>query len=217
MTRKTKVTGQGNIPETDPPMPPTNSPTLATLAKDINQKLAEIDASQLALVDQRISAGTMLADARKRCDKGMFETWCKANINRSKSDIYALMKLVKPGVDPIAAREAEKARAREGMAKTEANRREAASVSLQTATPKPNAGIWAAANEPKTSAAQTRDTALMNESMRVKSLKGDALDQDLRAKLSLFDCVQWQSLQKFNRDRVAVQLEQLVKRIRDVE
>ena len=188
---------------------PSNKLPLPTLATAINAKLAECDATGLLLTDQRIAAGVMLAEAKERVDKGTFETWCKANIKRSKSDIRALMALAK-APDPVQARETEKARAREGMASTRA----AAAVTLQRSTPKPNAATWAAQAP---TGQHSKDITFERECMRIKSLAGNSLVDEMRQTLAMLDSVQWQTMLKSERDRCAVAFETIVKRIRNEE
>src|SRR5437763_2783772 len=70
--------------------------------------------------DQRISAATLLAEARTRVDAGevgkiTWQTWCRSNVERSPRDVRRLLALVKAD-DPTAKLEQDRRAAREGMA-----------------------------------------------------------------------------------------------------
>ena len=72
----------------------------------------------------RLNAGRELIEAQfvaeNELGPGQWESWCKANINRSQGDIRKVMKLASED-DPELALKLERAAAREGMAKHRAN------------------------------------------------------------------------------------------------
>jgi hypothetical protein len=118
--------------------------TLPALAQQINVIFSAIDTLTL---DRRIEAGKLLKSARDQIpeSKAFFE-WCKINIKRSKSDIYAFIALASTP-DPVKSREAEKARNRDKQQTPQARKRRKISVNSQTAPvagsaiPTPNGGI----------------------------------------------------------------------------
>ncbi len=113
---------------------------LADMAKAINTAFAEIDVTNAVLTDKRLTAGQMLKEARDRIaaqkpKEYTFEAWCRTNINRSQSDIYACIALASSD-DPAASRKAEQANTRARQATHRARK----SVTSQTpATPLPSA------------------------------------------------------------------------------
>lgn len=119
-----------------------NQLPLPQLAEKIIATLAEATAhdgkakEQHALAnDKRLAAGRMLLEARGRVSStpGQWEYWLRKNIKRSLSDCRALIALAE-APEPEKARETEKTRAREGMARTRAARRVTAPVAINPST-----------------------------------------------------------------------------------
>ena len=124
-----------------------NPPVMATydeMAKRIQAEFDAIDSADKAASDHRLAAGRLLFEVQQRHPN--FMAWCKDNVKRSRSDIYALIALVK-SPDPSQASENARERARTGMRATRAGHRRAApSVTLQTTTAAPSAAVQAEVN-----------------------------------------------------------------------
>lgn len=102
---------------------------LDTQAKQINANLDKAKFHQDKADDFRLTAACFLADAKKRIEAGelgkvKFLAWCQDNIQRSRADIH---KLVKVGNSPDAKKALEdlRAKAKESMQKTRANKKTA--------------------------------------------------------------------------------------------
>jgi hypothetical protein len=209
-----------------PPIP--NKLTLKSMAKAINACFESASKADVMAFDARISAGKMLIDAKlkvetAKAEHGSFKLWCEANIKRSKGDIYKVMKLAQ-APDPTAAREAEKAIAREGMARTreataaivaEATKNEAV-AKLETAKPNPVKSVWdnAASGLPASAA---RDVAVVTHASRYKAT-GYELAKVVEADVMLLDgSVGWATISKPRRDEIAKRLRKLVARLEEME
>ena len=121
-----------------------NPPVMATyeeMAHKIQVELDAIAASEKAAFDHRLAAGRLLFEVQQRHPN--FMAWCKDNVKRSRSDIYALIALVK-SPDPSQASENARERARTGMRATRAANRP--SVTLQTTPSAPSAAVQAEVN-----------------------------------------------------------------------
>jgi hypothetical protein len=79
----------------------------------------------------RIQTGHLLLAAKKKVDKGGWQAWCKTNVQRTRSDIRAMIALAESS-DPVAAREAEKANTR---ARVQRHRASAVTSAPVTAVP----------------------------------------------------------------------------------
>ena len=121
-----------------------NPPVMATyeeMAHKIQVELDAIAASEKAAFDHRLAAGRLLFEVQQRHPN--FMAWCKDNVKRSRSDIYALIALMK-SPDPSQASENARERARTGMRATRAANRP--SVTLQTTPAAPSAAVQAEVN-----------------------------------------------------------------------
>src|SRR5438552_2015315 len=107
-------------------------------ADDAHTKACEAsDAADEKHEDARLALARLLREAQRLCPKGTWEKWFAANItDRSLSDARNLIAIAESN-DPEAAREAEKARARDGMAKTRAARKSAVTPDNVTAAKEP--------------------------------------------------------------------------------
>lgn len=94
---------------------------LDTLAAQINAQLEKVKQYDGKAEEFRIAAGLQLIEARKRIDAGETNVgwlaWCRANIKRSRVDIYKVMRIASSS-DPVGAVEHERAEARERMARS---------------------------------------------------------------------------------------------------
>ena len=131
----TPLAPTGNLPAI------VNPPVMATydeMAKRIQAEFDAIDSADKAASDHRLAAGRLLFEVQQRHPN--FMAWCKDNVKRSRSDIYALIALVK-SPDPSQASENARERARSGMRATRAANRP--SVTLQTTPAAPSAAVQA--------------------------------------------------------------------------
>lgn len=124
-----KVTEQIDEQPTTTEVAPSN---LQALAGRINQEFAQIGWAEQLSADHRLNAGKLLAEAREAIGRGApFDTWCKKNIERSRSDIYRCIALTETA-DPVEARTEEKTKAREGM---KATRKKQQAVAMERVDP----------------------------------------------------------------------------------
>ncbi len=95
---------------------------LDAVANAINIKLRQADRSDNAASNHRLAAGRMLITLRKRVEGEGLNWWKFAaeHFDRSRKDIEKIMRLARAD-DPEAAAEAERAEARERMARSRAS------------------------------------------------------------------------------------------------
>lgn len=199
----------------------TNTIPLDKLARLINARLYDAEASDTkareagqAANDSRIAAGHLLVQARTRVGVAQWAAWYKKHINRSKADIYRCIGLVE-APDPIKAREAEKTKAREGMAATRAkepvsNVRDQALAKVQAAKPAPDKRVWDNIGKP---ASQVRDETTSAAANKLGTLTSYALATEVETQLRLLEDAKWSTVSDVRKQEITRLIHKLLARI----
>ncbi len=191
---------------------------MPALAKQINAAYGEVDRATLLVTDARINVGNLLKLARERMpERGAFAAWCQANIKRSKTDIYRCLALVKSDDpdDQLAAREAEKATARESVAAsreaakpaTVPNVGDKALTAINAAKPTPSQAVWSEAGS------TTRDKDISAQANKLASLTGYPLAKQISEQIILLRGNRWDSIPADRRTMLAEELRKLANEI----
>lgn len=200
----------------------TNKMTLKQAARGINNAFELAAKADTQAFDARINAGKLLIEAKGKVEAakkehGTFAVWCAANIKRSMPDIYRVMKLV--GSDnPQAAREAEKAAAKERMTRKRAADAAATSANVRTletinkATPKPIASVWdkAASGLPASAA---RDLDISTRATVLAKKSGSELASHVETEIRLLADVAWATISDARRGEIARLLKKMLERV----
>lgn len=207
-TRKPK-TAAPEAPIVAPP-PVANLPaviapaTLDEMAAKINMSFKAVDTAEIGMKNARIETGKLLIEVRDRLveaakksggdGRNVFAAWFKKHINRSKSDIYACIKLAS-APDPVAAVKAERATARASMATTRANRqsetfRTEPSAATVAGAQLPNVPVWQGAIPTHDALSELKITvdtlARLLEDARTMKLAGTAAIEQAIAAMRAF-------------------------------
>ncbi len=205
-----------------------NVTTLASLARNINARFDDATKADTAAYDARIAIGKLLIEARERVDAapkehGTFTEWYKLNIKRSKADIYRCISLAS-SPEPAKAREAEKAVAREGMART---RGAAKSLTLETAKttaatkidaakPNPQKNIWDSATRGLPASA-TRDQAITAQGNELARKTGFDLATHVETQIRLLTDVQWRTVSATRRQEIVRIVRKMIECIEGIQ
>lgn len=168
--------------------------------------------------DHRIAAGHLLVQARVRVGVAQWAAWYKKHINRSKADIYRCIGLVE-APDPSKAREAEKAKAREGMAATRAkatepvsNVRDQALAKVQASKPDPKKSVWDQAGSNK-SPSQIRDETTSAAANKLGTLTSYALATEVETQLRILEDAKWSTVSDVRKQEITRLIHKLLARI----